>query len=71
MNNFEFHPATTEGQRDSAVLTLRKDGFTASRETNTLRTDATRAQVAFSVGGSVLAVTYAGGRWTTQGKATR
>ena len=50
MNSYEFAASTPETQRDSVTLTLRKDGFAAYRETNTLRTDATRFQIAMSYG---------------------
>lgn len=50
MQNYNFHSAAPEAMRDSLVLTLRKDGFSATRETDTLRTNATQAQIALSFG---------------------
>ena len=50
MKTYTFHSSVPEAMRDSITLTLRKDGFQASRETDTLRTDATQAQIALSSG---------------------
>jgi len=50
MQTFKFNKNLVEVQKDSVVLTLRKDGFVASRETETLRTNATQSQIALSCG---------------------
>lgn len=50
MNVFYFSEHVGQIQRDGIVLALRKAGFSASREVNTLRTNATRAQIALAWG---------------------
>lgn len=54
MHLYQFRDTAPEVQRDSLTLTLRKDGFKASRETDTLRTNATLAQIALSYGHSLI-----------------
>jgi hypothetical protein len=50
MREYLFTPYTSEAQRDSVTLTLRKAGFTASRETCTLRTNASLAAIGLAYG---------------------
>lgn len=65
MNTYTFHKSATEAQRDGAVLSLRKDGFSASREAETLRTDANGGNVALATGGAVIHA-FPAGRWTSK-----
>ena len=54
---YTFSKHTTEAQRDSAVLSLRKAGFTASREVDTLRTNASTADIALTYGNALVITT--------------
>jgi len=45
MKTMKFAKQTTEIQRDAIVISLRKAGYFASRETDTLRTDASRLAI--------------------------
>lgn len=47
---YEFDKTVSEARRDFIVLQLRRDGFSASREVDTLRTDATIGEIAISTG---------------------
>ena len=49
-NTYTFNHQITEAGRDALVLTLRNDGFSASREAETLRTDASLGEIALSWG---------------------
>lgn len=50
MKTYLFDRNATDAQRDGVVIGLRRDGFSASREMGTLRTNATLAQIALSCG---------------------
>ena len=52
MNTYTYASTATEAQRDYAVLALRADGYSASRETDTIRTNASRSEYAMSTGTS-------------------
>lgn len=72
MKTYDFDKNTPEIQRDAITLGLRRDGFIASRETDTLRTDAKPVEIALSCGhgGKVREQgaqnVFPGGRWTTK-----
>ena len=57
MNTYTFSTHTTEVQRDSVVLSLRKAGFTSSREVDTLRTNASIADIALTYGNALVITT--------------
>lgn len=50
MRTYQFTSSATEAMCDLAVIQLRKDGFNAYRETNTLHTDASVFQIAMATG---------------------
>ena len=50
MKTFTFAKKTTEKQRDQLVLTLCKVGYSASREINTLTTNASLIVIGLSYG---------------------
>jgi tRNA G26 N,N-dimethylase Trm1 len=56
MQTFTFSKTTTEAQRDSVVLSLRKAGFSASRETHTFRTDASITAIGLTYGDTTVVV---------------
>lgn len=49
MKTFTFTKITTETQRDQLVLTLRKAGYSASRETNTITMNASLTIIGLSL----------------------
>lgn len=50
MKTYFFQKQLNEPQRDSIVLTLRKAGFSASRETKTMRTNASPLSISICYG---------------------
>lgn len=50
---YTFSSHTTEHQRDCIVLSLRKAGHSASRESDTLRTNASRTELALAWGNAL------------------
>ena len=54
MKHYTFNSHTPDSMRDSVVISLRKDGYVAYRETNTLVTNATLLGIALSCGTSTV-----------------
>lgn len=50
IKTYTFHSSIPEVQRDACIIALRRDGFSANREVDTFRTDATVLGIGLSWG---------------------